>query len=291
MGVGNLLLVSKDFVIKHRRTILTCIEIGSFAYGVYRAYKDGPKFKAMLEEIKDPEMPVKTKVKKFVVVSAPVIGAAVVNVTAAVCNQKIASKEIAQLGTELAGVTTALNLSQSLKTATEAKAREILGDEAIDKVHEAVMSDKAAENRKCHDIGSEGTVLVSKANNYYETGNGKQLIYDEWSDTFFYSDINTIKVELIRMMSQTIKSSDGTASLSQYYDALSLPTDTGAPARKAHDYINPNDAIGWDMYGPDHIDSLDDIVEFYSGLDDGDRSFTGIHFVNEPRHLTGRIWR
>ena len=93
-----------------------------------------------LEEIKAEEMPTKQKIKKFVVVSAPVIGAAAVNVTAAICNQKIASKQIAQLGSDLAGVTTALNLSQSLKSATEAKARDILGDEAVDKVHEAVAS-------------------------------------------------------------------------------------------------------------------------------------------------------
>ena len=76
MGVGNLLLASKGAIVKHRRTILTIVEIGSFVYGVYRAYNDGPKFKAMLEEIKSNDISNGQKVKKFVVVSAPVIGSA-----------------------------------------------------------------------------------------------------------------------------------------------------------------------------------------------------------------------
>lgn len=290
MGVGNLLLASKGALVKHRRTILTIVEIGSFVYGVYRAYNDGPKFKAMLEEIKSNDISNGQKVKKFVVVSAPVIGAAVVNVTAAVCNQKIASKEIAQLGSDLAGVTTALNISQSLKAATEAKAREVLGDEAVDKVHEAVLADKTIVH-KGREMNNEGTVLVSKPADYYDTGNGRELIYDEWSDTFFYSNIDKVKSGLAAMVIQMANLRDGSASLSQYYEALGLPSDTGAPMKRAYQYINPNDAIGWSIYGPDNIRGYEDIISIYSGLNDGDHSFAGIHFVTEPRHLSGKVYR
>lgn len=290
MGVGNILLASKNCIVKNRRTILTIAEIGSFAYGVYRAYKDAPRFKAIMEEIKDPEVPTKAKVKDFVVVSAPVIGAAVVNVTAAVCNQKIASKEITQLGDNLASVTTALNISQSLKAATENKAREILGDEAVDKVHEAVLADKTIVH-KGREMNNEGTVLISKPNDYYDTGNGRELIYDEWSDTFFYSNIDKVKSGLAAMVIQMANLRDGSASLSQYYEALGLPSDTGAPMKHAYQYVNPNDAIGWSIYGPDNIRGYEDIISIYSGLNDGDHSFAGIHFVTEPRHLSGKVYR
>lgn len=258
MGVGNLLLASKDFIIKHRRTILTCLEIGSFGYGVYRAYKDGPKFKAMLEEIKDPEMPVKTKVKKFVVVSAPVIGAATVNITSAVCNQVIASKEIAQLGTELAGVTTALSLSQSLKNVTESKAREVLGDEAVDKVHEAVAKGMA-NDEILPSPSPKGPVMIP---DIIQTGHGNDIFLDGWSGRRFYSDINFIKKVVNDCNYQLMN--DMYISLNEFYANLGLPS------------IDSGHSLGWNMdYG--QID-----LDYYAELDDADRPVTVIRFRSEP---------
>lgn len=258
MGVGNILLASKNCIVKHRRTILTIAEIGSFAYGVYRAYKDAPRFKAIMEEIKDPEVPTKTKVKDFVVVSAPVIGAAVVNVTAAVCNQKIASKEITQLGDNLASVTTALNISQSLKAATENKAREILGDEAVDKVHEAVAKG-IAKDEISPSPSPKGPVMIP---DIIQTGHGNDIFLDGWSGRRFYSDINFIKKVVNDSNYQLMN--DMYISLNEFYANLGLPS------------IDSGHSLGWNMdYG--QID-----LDYYAELDDADRPVTVMRFRSEP---------
>lgn len=258
MGVGNLLLASKGAIAKHRRTILTIVEIGSFVYGVYRSYKDGPKFKAMLEEIKSNDISTGQKVKKFIVVSAPVIGAAVVNVTAAVCNQKIASKEIAQLGSDLAGVTTALNISQSLKAATENKAREILGDEAVDKVHEAVAKGMANDDI-LPSPSPKGPVMIP---DIIQTGHGNDIFLDGWSGRRFYSDINFIKKVVNDCNYQLMN--DMYISLNEFYANLGLPS------------IDSGHSLGWNMdYG--QID-----LDYYAELDDADRPVTVMRFRSEP---------
>jgi len=257
MGVGNLLLASKGAIVKHRRTILTIVEIGSFVYGVYRAYNDGPKFKAMLEEIKSNDISTGQKVKKFVVVSAPVIGAAVVNVTAAVCNQKIASKEIAQLGSDLAGVTTALNISQSLKAATEAKAREVLGDEAVDKVHEAVA--KGIAKDEIMPLPSADRPVLSS--DIIQTGHGNDAFKLAWDGTKFYSDINFVK-KIVNDCNYQLMN-DMFISVNEFKANLGLPG-------------NDSGKLGWNMdYG--QID-----CNYYAELDDNGKPVTVIYFRSEP---------
>lgn len=260
MSVGSLLLASKETLIKHRRTILTGVEIVTFCYGVYRAYKDGPKFKAMIEEIKSNDISTGTKVKKFLVTSAPVIGAATINFTAAICNQKLASKEISQLGSDLAGVTTALNISQSLKSVTESKAREVLGDEAVDKVHEAVAKGMASDEI-LPPPSSNSTKMIS---DIIQTGHGNDIFMMGWDGRKFYSDINFIKKTVNDSNYQLMN--DMYVSLNEFYADLGLPgTDCGYN-------------LGWNMdYG--QID-----IEYYAELDENDRPITVLRFKSEPSY-------
>lgn len=273
-----------NFVVKHKRTILTVVSIGSMAYGVYRAYKDGPEFKRLIDKLEEEEASLGTKIKTLAPVVAPTAAAVIVSAASTVANQVCATKEIKELSGDLAQVTSVLAITQSSKELIEKKAREMLGDEVVDNVNREVMLEKARKHFDAvdgyDDAGSPKQTLVLESNKIIDTGIGDQLFYLDWLDVYFKSDINDIKAGVNNINEQYI--SDMSVSLSELLLAWHLPSDLGTKHRRDPSCPNTNDFWGWRDPGEGLIR-----MDYYSGLDEYDRSFTGISFRNEPRsHYT-----
>ena len=279
---------SLNFCVKHRRKIFTGVSIASMIYGVYRAYKDGPEFARLLNQLDEEDASFGKKVKTLAPVVAPTIAAITISAGTQIAGQVCAGKEIKELSTDLATVTSALAITQNSKDLIEKKAREMLGDEAVDNVNREIMLDKAKKHFDIvdgyDDAGNPKQSLVIENNKVIDTGIGEQLFYLDWLDTFFKSDINDIKSGLNDINAQYM--SDMSISLSELLMAWHLPPDLGTRHRKDPSCPNDNDFWGW----RDPNESLIR-VDYYSGLDEYDRSFTGIRFRNEPRSHYTDIYR
>lgn len=277
-----------NFLVKNRRIVLTVISVGSTVYAVYSAYKNGPKFKELINKLNEEEASFMTKVKTLTPVLAPSVVAVGMSAGASIASQVCASKEIKSITADLNTAVTGLALVQNSKEVIENKAREMLGDEVVDSVNREVMLDKAKKHYDVvdgyDDAGNPKQSLVIENNKVIDTGIGEQLFYLDWLDTFFKSDINDIKSGINDINAQYM--SDMSISLSELLLAWHLPSDLGTRHRKDPSCPNDNDFWGW----RDPNESLIRI-DYYSGLDEYDRSFTGIRFRNEPRSHYTDIYR
>lgn len=240
--------------IKRNNTkILTAIEIGATVYAVYRAFKDGPRFKQRLEELNEAGASFGEKVLGLAPIAAPAVISAGASVVTAIINEKSTSEKVAKLTTSVESITTAYNISQNVNRRIEEKARTMIGDEAVDNIQRAAISDKIRS-----DVSSGGVQIIS-------TGHGNDLFYDDWSGRYFQSDVNFVKKVVNDCNFQL--TNELQISLNEFYADLGLPT------------IGGGEATGWNT----DFGLID--IRFISDLDELDRAYTVIKFINQPISL------
>ena len=250
--LGNVFDILKPVgkaVNEHKGTILTVVNIAATCYAVYRAYKDGPKFKKVLEECKEEELGFVDTAKKVIPVAAPTVAAVAVSGLSAVGM----NKEIGELKGALDGMTSAYDLMRIAKTEYEEKTEQVVGPEKAAEIRESIAKDHFD---KAMDEKREGI------KNVIVTGHGDDLFYDDWSGRFFTCDINFIKKAVNDLNYQLIN--DMFVGLNEFYAYIGLP-ENGAGRQ-----------MGWDVdYGTIELDVV-------PALDECDRAYTIIRFRKEP---------
>lgn len=256
MNIKNLFKPAVNFVSKHDTGLLTAAIIGSTLASVYFTYKNGPKCRKILEELGPDAKPME-KVKALAPVAAPTIISATISVGATLAMNQITSKRIEKL----ASICSVHQIANTLHDEYEKKAKEILGEEKAEEIQEAASKEVAKKSVSNSAYLSDGT---PGSNEYcaIETGHGNDLFYLEWTDQWFKADISFVKDTFTALNYQLMNEMQ--ISVPELLINLNLPS---IPAFK--------DQV-WNVdYGT--IDA-----RYYAELTDTDRSYTIIHFNNEP---------
>lgn len=260
MKIGNLFNVFKPVmkqIEKHDRTILTAVTVVSTLYAVYRAAKDGPKFKKILEECKEDGCTTFETAKRLAPAAVPTAAATAVAVGSALCMNKVCSDTIN-------GLSSALGLAQAAKTEIIEHTEKIAGPETAQKIKESV-----AKSHVNADLPGGGTAGI---NNIVVTGHGNDVFYDDFSGRWFYSDINFIKKAVNDLNYQLIN--DMFVGLEEFYAYLDLPP------------IGASRFLGWNVdYGTIELD-------FTADLDETGKPYTVMMFKSnsEPSSKYDRRW-
>ena len=235
---------------KHEGTILTVAAIGSTLAAVYFAVKDSPRLMEKIDELKDSDKTKLEKAKEIAPIVARTAVATGVSIGCTIANHKHASNVIQSL-------TSAYQMATIAKDEIGKKTEEIAGPEVAQKVRESIGFDHAQKS-----FGSGAIEHV------IDTGHGNSLFFDEWSGTWFYSDVNFIKKCINDLNYQLMN--DMSVSLNEFYSYLDIPN------AKVGKHADNN---GW------HIDDGQIEVEFYAKLDDCDQAYTVMSFRNDPRSM------
>lgn len=246
MKLGILKAITGAFA-KHEGVILTVGAIGGTLAAVYFAAKDSPKLIAKLDELNERGATNFEKVKEVAPIVARTAIATGVSVGCTLAKDKYTSNIIQTL-------TNACQIKAIAEGEYKKKTAEIAGEETARKIDEAVSLGHAT---KSYSSGAIDHVL--------DTGHGSNLFYDDWSGTWFYSDINFIKKCVNDLNYQLMH--DMSVSLNEFYGYLDLPNAGGKHAERS----------GW------HVDDGQIEVEYYAQLDDCDQAYTVLSFRNEPR--------
>ena len=247
MKLGGLFKTIGTALAKHEGTILTVGSIGGTLAAVYFAAKDSPKLIAKLDELRERDASNLEKVKEVAPIVARTAIATGVAIGCSIANHKYASNAIQML-------TNAYQMKAIAEGEYKKKTAEIAGEETSRKIDEAVSLGHAT---KSYSSGAIDHVL--------DTGHGSNLFYDDWSGTWFYSDINFIKKCVNDLNYQLMN--DMSVSLNEFYGYLDLPNACGKHAERS----------GW------NIDDGQIRIEYYAQLDDCDQAYTVLSFRNEPR--------
>lgn len=171
MKLKNLLTKAVDCLDSHSNGILTLIAIGGTCYAVYRALKDGPKCKKILEKLNTEGASNLKKAGAVVKTMGPTIAATAVSVGASAVNYKSTSETIRGL---VDGI------------ATANKAKDIYRDYI--KNQEGGEEKVKEADRKVSNVSYSAS--KPKIQN---TGHGDQLFHLEFTDDWFTSDVMFLK--------------------------------------------------------------------------------------------------
>lgn len=242
--LGEILKIAKKTYEKHDRLILTAITIGGTLYAVYRAAKDGPKYREILDQCDEEGVDTVEKVKRLAPAVAPVAVATGVSVIAAVANFKVA-------GDAIKGLADAYTVAKTGKEVFEDCTEKIVGPEKTEEIRKEVAKVQTG-------VANSGGAFAKPI----ATGHGNDLMFDAWSGRYFYSDINYVKKCVNDLNAQMIN--DMYISLNEYYAYQDLPG------------IGAGRDLGWNIdYGTIEINIT-------SELDECDRPYTYISFINKP---------
>ena len=256
MSLKNLVKAIGNSADKHKGTILTIISVGSTVYALYRAVKDAPRYKEILDQANEEGASSTEKVKRLAPVAAPMIISAAVSIGSQIGMHKVATDAV----NGLAAMQTLYNGVAAAKDEYVAATEKVVGPEKTKEIREAI----AKEHAPSYD-GS------GYADRIYVTGHGNDVFYDAWSGRYFYSDVNYVKKCINDINYQLMN--DMFVSLNEFYGYLDLPP------------IDAGRNTGWNT---DH-GQID--IDITASLDENDKPYTVISFRREPMNTgNGRYW-
>ena len=239
----------------HSNTILTCVSIVTTVAAVYRAFKDGPKCKKILEELNEQGASNKEKATAIVKTIGPTIGYTAVSVTSQAVNWKKNGETIKDL---VSLYSTSRTINEEFRRHTQ----QVIGDEKMNEIDHSIAKAHAPVE---YDTAEDGSKIIS-------TGHGNDLFYDSWSGRFFYSDINYVKKCVNDLNYQLMN--DMFVSVNEFYAYIGLSG------------IGAGDSAGW------NVDFGMCDLAYVAELDDNDKPYTMIKFLKEPcsKYEPARRW-
>lgn len=255
MNLKNVLNVLKpigDTVKKHERGLLTCLTIGAEIYAIYRAAKDGPKYKEILETMPE-DATFFDKAKALAPAAAPAIVAGTVSIASSALMYR-------ECGETIRGLADAAYVAKVAKEEFVEHTEKVVGPEKTKEIHESIAAGRAPAVSA---VGIDSVIV---------TGHGNDLFLDDWSGRYFFSDINFIKKTVNDLNYQLMN--EMSISLNEYYAYLGIPS------------IGSGREFGWYM---DYGKMIE--IDIDSGLTESDKPFTIISFKNMPLWKYGeRRW-
>lgn len=227
LDVKRLYQAARVFEAEKRPQILAGMGVAGFWGAMWWTYKSAPKIDFRIKTANariyaDGADPKEEKKKLAVDICKDAAGPVLLGVAssaAVIGSTSISSQRIAALS----AVCTA---TQSTLDAYREKVKEgVLGDRGEQK-DQKVMNEIAKDRLANAPVTSE-TVI-------YETGNGKVLCLDKWTDTYFHSSPEAVKRAFNEVSRQL--QLDDYVSLNDLYTALNLPVETKA-----------GDVLGWTL--------------------------------------------
>lgn len=152
--------------------IMLFVGLGGLVTTIYFSFKAAPKCEGLLERLKDPDIPVAEKVKDAsksvgpVVVSAAITGGCIVGL----------HRKSEALAATVGEMVTAASAMGVVTDITDKKTREIVGDEAADKIKQEVT--KAVTEQKTTVPNNTSVTPVR------ETGNGSYIFCEPFTDVY-----------------------------------------------------------------------------------------------------------
>lgn len=212
--IMNLVKKAEMFGKERQASILTGMALIGLGVTVYKAYKAGPKIKAILDEKKkdladtDPDdkatksQVIKEAVKEITPIAAPVIIMTVATGACIVGSNTVSSKKIAVL---TAGYKVAEKTANDLND----KMNEILGEKKARSIKDAIVKDG---------LKKDGPVDESKI---ILTGNGEVLCKDVYSGRYFRSNAQKLGQAINQLSMDCIQ--ENYVELNDLYDLIGIP--------------------------------------------------------------------
>lgn len=181
MKLGSVLKAAGKFISSHERILLTCVTIGAEVVAVAEAIKEGPTFEKIREDIREmrengEEVKKKEVAGRCAVPVLKILIPLVLSIFAAILNHKKSSEAIQSL-------TSMVILGREAREAYKASVKENVEPEVAEKIKKE-SGEKAAE---------KSIKAPKKKRNVIVTGNGDDLIYDEFFNVWLESSTNYIE--------------------------------------------------------------------------------------------------
>lgn len=225
--------------------ILTALGIVCSGVAIYKAYKNGPKIRQIIDETKG--APIKEKVFNVAKAAAPVIIFGGLSAACHITAQKINYNRYQALLTTCAA-------SKSLFDEYSEHVRKEIGEGKEKKIINSIMQDRANAVE-----ANENSII-----NFNTTGT---LCYEPISKQYFEGDIESVRKAINDANQQILQ--DGYISVNEYLDKFDLP-----PLREGTGLFSGDD-FGWGVFQTGIIDIVPDSII----LTDGRPCFTFFHRV------------